>query len=174
VPPDSRPSQDLEPLAVQVVVRLRECGATLATAESLTGGLLAALITAVPGASAVFRGGIVAYASDLKADLLGVEEVLLAEQGPVHPDVARQMAAGVRRRLGADLGVATTGVAGPTEQSGRPVGTVWVGAADRRTVVAVDAASIGNRDAIRRATCHSALVTVLSRLVMEHPRPTPG
>lgn len=115
----------------RLVARLAELGWTLAVAESLTGGLVVAGIVAVPGASAVLRGGIVAYATDVKAALLGVDETLLAAHGPVHPRVARQMADGVRRTLGADgltadVGIATTGIAGPVSPDGQPVGTVHV------------------------------------------------
>ncbi|MEU7584474.1 CinA family protein [Streptomyces sp. NPDC041068] len=104
-------------------------GETLAVAESLTGGLVAAEITSVPGASKVFRGSVTAYATDLKRDVLGVDGTLLDERGAVDPEVARQMAAGVRKALGADWGIATTGVAGPDPQDGQAVGTVYVAVA---------------------------------------------
>ncbi|MET9548546.1 CinA family protein [Streptomyces sp. NPDC006627] len=104
-------------------------GETLAVAESLTGGLVAAEITAAPGASVVFRGSVTAYATDLKRDVLGVEGTLLDERGAVDPEVARQMAVGVRKALGADWGIATTGVAGPDSQDGKSVGTVFVAVA---------------------------------------------
>ncbi|CAM5535046.1 MULTISPECIES: CinA family protein [Streptomyces] len=114
-------------------LRLLEArGETLAVAESLTGGLVAAAVTAVPGASTVFRGSVTAYATELKARLLGVDEALLRARGAVDPEVARQMAQGVRRELGAEWGVATTGVAGPEPQDGRPVGTVYVAVAGPR------------------------------------------
>lgn len=115
----------------RLVERLTELGWTLGVAESLTGGLVVASIVSVAGSSNVLRGGIVAYATDLKASLLGVDETLLAAQGPVHPRVARQMAEGVRRavRKGgapADVGIATTGIAGPVSPDGQPVGTVHI------------------------------------------------
>jgi CDP-diacylglycerol--glycerol-3-phosphate 3-phosphatidyltransferase len=97
-------------------------GETLAVAESLTGGALAAAVVAVPGVSATFRGGVVAYATELKSELLGVDAALLAARGPVDPDVAVAMAEGVRERLGATWGLATTGVAGPDPQDGHPPG----------------------------------------------------
>ncbi|MET9482632.1 nicotinamide-nucleotide amidohydrolase family protein [Streptomyces sp. NPDC006638] len=112
--------------AARVLALLEERSATLAVAESLTGGLVAAELTSVPGASRSFRGSVTAYATDLKRDVLGVAAPLLAERGAVDPEVARQMAAGVRRVLGADWGAATTGVAGPEPQDGQPVGTVYV------------------------------------------------
>ena len=111
----------------ELVRELAEAGRTVAVAESLTGGQLAAAITAVPGASAVFRGSVTAYATDLKATLLGVDPELLARAGAVDAEVARQMAEGVRSRLGADFGLATTGVAGPLPQDGKAVGTVFLG-----------------------------------------------
>ncbi|MEU6826630.1 CinA family protein [Streptomyces atriruber] len=104
-------------------------GETLAVAESLTGGLVAAGITSVPGASKVFRGSVTAYATELKRDVLGVDGTLLDQRGAVDPEVARQMADGARRVLGADWGIATTGVAGPEPQDGQPVGTVYVAVA---------------------------------------------
>ncbi|MEV7195632.1 CinA family protein [Streptomyces sp. NPDC093510] len=104
-------------------------GETLAVAESLTGGLVAAEITSVAGASKVFRGSVTAYATELKRDVLGVDGTLLDERGAVDPEVARQMADGVRKVLGADWGLATTGVAGPDPQDGQPVGTVYVAVA---------------------------------------------
>jgi nicotinamide-nucleotide amidase len=101
-------------------------GETLAVAESLTGGLLGAALTEVPGVSATFRGGVVAYATELKAGLLGVDAALLARVGPVDPEVAARMAAGARERLRATYGLATTGVAGPDPQDGHPPGEVYV------------------------------------------------
>ncbi|GAA1872768.1 CinA family protein [Myceligenerans crystallogenes] len=99
---------------------------TLGVAESLTGGGVTSALVAVPGTSAVLRGGIVAYATDLKAGLLGVDAGLLAERGAVDPDVASQMAAGVRIATGADVGISTTGVAGPDPQDGNSPGVVYI------------------------------------------------
>jgi nicotinamide-nucleotide amidase len=99
---------------------------TIGVAESLTGGLVTAAMVEVPGASAVVRGGVVAYATELKQTLLGVEPGLLAERGAVDADVAEAMASGVRRATGADVGLATTGVAGPDAQDGKPPGLVFV------------------------------------------------
>ncbi|MEV6399344.1 nicotinamide-nucleotide amidohydrolase family protein [Streptomyces sp. NPDC051907] len=108
---------------------LAERGETLAVAESLTGGLVAAELTSVPGASRTFLGSVTAYATTLKRDLLKVDGTLLAERGAVDPEVAQQMAAGVRGMLGAAWGISTTGVAGPEPQDGQPVGTVFVAVA---------------------------------------------
>jgi competence/damage-inducible protein CinA-like protein len=116
---------------------LAERNATVAVAESLTGGLIGARLTAMPGSSATFAGGVIAYATPLKHALLGVPEDLLAAHGPVHPDVAAAMARGVRERVGASYGLAVTGVAGPEPQDGRPVGTVHVAVADSGGAVAV-------------------------------------
>lgn len=113
----------------ELVGRLVGLGESVGCAESLTGGLVVARLIETPGASAVVRGGLVAYATELKAALLGVDAALLAERGAVDPEVARQMALGARRVLGADWGLATTGVAGPDAQDGRPVGCVFVAVA---------------------------------------------
>ncbi|MET8680520.1 nicotinamide-nucleotide amidohydrolase family protein [Streptomyces sp. NPDC004647] len=141
-------------------------GQTLAAAESLTGGLVAAELTGAAGASKAFRGSVTAYASDVKRALLGVDGVLLAERGAVDPEVARQMATGVRRLLGADWGVSTTGVAGPEPQDGQPVGTVHVGVAgpcgtSRRLDLRLD----GDRAEIRRQTVQAALGLLLGELI---------
>jgi nicotinamide-nucleotide amidase len=115
-----------EHAAAEIIGLLAERGQSVAVAESLTGGLLAAALTSVPGASAAFRGGVVTYATDLKAAVLGVPADLLARHGAVHPDVAAAMAAGVRRLMGAAVGAATTGVAGPDPADDQPVGTVYI------------------------------------------------
>jgi len=110
-------------------------GLTVAAAESLTGGLLTAVLTEIPGSSAVIRGGLVVYATELKHRLAGVDEQLLAARGPVDPQVAAALAEGARRQCGADIGVGLTGVAGPDPQNGVPVGTWYcavVGPGDRR------------------------------------------
>lgn len=113
-------------LAADAIRLLADRRLTIAVAESLTGGLVAAALTSVPGSSTVFRGGIVAYATELKASLLDVPSGLLDAHGAVHPDVAAAMARGVRTRLGSSVGLATTGVAGPGPAEGKPAGTVFV------------------------------------------------
>jgi nicotinamide-nucleotide amidase len=105
--------------------QLRACEATVAVAESLTGGLLSATLTETPGSSTGFRGALVVYATDLKASLAGVGADLLRERGPVDPDVALALARGARARLGATYGIGVTGVAGPDQQDGKPVGLVY-------------------------------------------------
>jgi nicotinamide-nucleotide amidase len=137
---------------------LGERGETLAVAESLTGGLLAATIVDVPGASRAFRGGLVVYATDLKVSLAGVPADLLDARGPVDPDVAVALARGARRRCAADWGLGTTGVAGPDPQHGIPAGTVYVGLAGPGDVTRVRRLDLpGDRTAIRRATVEAAL-----------------
>ncbi|CAN5262680.1 CinA family protein [soil metagenome] len=150
--------------ASTLITALIERGLTIAVAESLTGGLVVAELVSVPGASAVVRGGVVAYATDLKAQLLGVDAELLAASGPVDPEVARQMADGVRQNLGADVGIATTGVAGPDPQGGHPVGEVWVGIAIGDRVTAHRLELGGDRAAIRRATVSESLARVMEGL----------
>ncbi|GAB3565651.1 CinA family protein [Spelaeicoccus albus] len=147
--------------ATDVLARLGTQQASIAVAESLTGGLLISALVDVPGASAVVRGGIVAYQTELKSALLGVDAELLASSGAVDARVAEQMASGVRTRLGADWGVATTGVAGPDPQDGHPVGTVFIG------VVCGDVRRTrrhefgGDRSAIRRQSVDAALQLLL-------------
>ncbi|MCF3964005.1 CinA family protein [Streptomyces fuscigenes] len=151
--------------AASVVARLTALGGTLAVAESLTGGLVAAAVTSVPGASRVLRGSVTAYATELKRDVLGVDGELLAERGAVDPDVARSMAAGVRRVLGADWGVATTGVAGPDRQDGHPVGTVHVAVAGPRGEEKVRSLRLnGGRADIRKESVRSVLALLLDEL----------
>jgi nicotinamide-nucleotide amidase len=160
-------------LVEQVLSRARYLRLTIAVAESLTGGQLAAAITAVPGASAVFRGSVTAYATDLKASVLGVDAVLLAEAGAVDAEVARQMAAGVRRVCRADVGVATTGVAGPQPQDGRPVGTVFVAVAGPDSVES-ERCAFGRREtgetdsALDRARIQRLSTSAALRLTLRH------
>ncbi len=162
--------------ATDVVRLLRVKGETVAVAESLTGGLVAAEITTVPGASRVFRGSVTAYATDLKHQLLGVDAALLARHGAVNAQVAAQMAVGVRKALGADWGLATTGVAGPEPQDGQPVGTVFVavdgpvgpdsGSAGGGKVEALRLN--GDRAEIRMESVRSVLALLLTELAGEH------
>jgi len=141
-----------------VVSELVSRGQTLAVAESLTGGLLAATLVEVPGVSKVFRGGLVVYATDLKATLAGVDQTLLAERGPVDPDVARELAAGAARVCGADWGLSTTGVAGPEPQDGVTVGTVFVGLTGPANVKRVLGLRLnGDRATIRAQAVAAAL-----------------
>ncbi|MEU6381225.1 CinA family protein [Streptomyces sp. NPDC046909] len=158
--------------ATEVVRLLTVRAETLAVAESLTGGLVAAEITAAPGASKAFRGSVTAYATELKHELLGVDATLLAERGAVDPQVAAQMAAGVRKALGAAWGIATTGVAGPEEQDGKPVGTVYVAVAgpDSELPGGEKVSSLrlnGDRAEIRMESVRSVLALLLQELAGE-------
>jgi nicotinamide-nucleotide amidase len=142
---------------------------TLGVAESLTGGMLTSELIRPPGASAVVVGGIVAYRTALKTSLLGVDPGLLTEHGPVHPEVARQMADRVRRAVAvdgrpADLGISTTGVAGPDSQSGCAPGTVFVGVAVGDSVEAIELHLDGTRDEIRVRTVREAVRALTERL----------
>ncbi|MEE4545490.1 CinA family protein [Streptomyces sp. V4-01] len=150
--------------AREVLGLLEARGWTLAVAESLTGGLVAAELVAVPGASNAFRGSVTAYATELKHRLLGVDADLLAARGAVDPQVARQMAEGVRNRLGADWGVSTTGVAGPDPQDGIPAGTVFVAVAGPDGTRESALRLTGDRTAIRTASVTAVLELLAGEL----------
>jgi nicotinamide-nucleotide amidase len=143
---------------------LRERGLTVACAESLTGGLLLAVLTAVPGASAVVRGGLVVYATDTKATLAGVPADLLRRHGPVHPEVAAALASGAADRCGAACGIGLTGVAGPDPQHGVEPGTVHIGVHAPFGVSVKTLQADGDRNAVRIAAVQGALAA-LRRLV---------
>ncbi|GAA4619151.1 CinA family protein [Saccharopolyspora hordei] len=136
---------------------LRRRGETVATAESLTAGLVAAALTDVPGASDVVRGGLVVYATDLKAELAGVDRDLLAERGAVDPRVAEMLADGARARCRADWGVGLTGVAGPDPQDGVAPGTVHLGFAGPSGATVHSVRLPGDRHAVRAAAVRVAL-----------------
>ncbi|WEV29659.1 nicotinamide-nucleotide amidohydrolase family protein [Streptomyces sp. 71268] len=141
-------------------------GESVAVAESLTGGLLAAALTDAPGASRSFRGSVTAYATEVKAGVLGVDEALLAARGAVDAEVAAQMARGVRRVVGADWALATTGVAGPEPQDGQPVGTVHIAVAGPHDASAATELQLaGNRAEIRARSVTSALELLQSELI---------
>ena len=144
-------------LAAPLLDRLRDAGLTLATAESLTGGLVGATLTAVPGSSDVYVGGVVSYAITLKTAVLSVPEALIEDHGVVSEECAVAMAEGVRALTGADLAVATTGVAGPGAQDGVPAGTVWVAVASDSEHEARGLTLAGDRDHVRRDACAAAL-----------------
>ncbi|WP_433834132.1 CinA family protein [Actinoplanes sp. CA-015351] len=157
--------------AAAVVHALVERRETLATAESLTGGLVAATIVEIPGVSAVFRGGLIVYATELKARLAGVPEKLLDERGPVDGDVAAALASGARERCGADWGLATTGVAGPEPQDGKPVGLVYVAVAGPGGTRVRELQLAGNRAAIRTESVTAVLQLLTDTL---HAAPAPA
>ncbi|AKT52204.1 CinA family protein [Arsenicicoccus sp. oral taxon 190] len=154
--------------AALLLAELRRRGLSVAAAESLTGGLVCAELVAVPGASRTVRGGVVAYAYAVKAALLGVSQEVLDTRGAVDPEVAEQMARGVRRACGADVGLATTGVAGPDPADGEPVGTVYVAVAVAQRCEVVRLQLEGDRAAIR-----AGAVAAVVRLAFETVRGEP-
>lgn len=149
---------------------LTDLGATLATAESLTGGRVAARVTSVPGSSAVYAGGVVSYQTEVKVRVLGVAAATVEEHGVVSAECAREMAAGARRLLRTTYAISTTGVAGPDRQEGREVGTVFVGVAGPGGVEAVELALDGDRATIQEATVDRAL-SVLADMISSDSRP---
>lgn len=153
--------------AKRVHLLLRAGGHTVATAESLTGGRLAARLTDVPGASETFLGGVVSYATELKTALLGVPPELVAEYGVVSAECARAMATGVRALTGASYALSTTGVAGPDTQEGRAPGTVYVGLAGPGLAEAVQLELSGDRTEIQEGTCRQALSLLAAVLEQE-------
>ncbi|MCU1423743.1 MAG: competence damage-inducible protein [Microbacteriaceae bacterium] len=168
---DRTRSDDAAALGRELIALLTERKLTVAVAESLTGGLLVAELIRTPGASAVVIGGVVAYNTAIKHSVLGVDADLLAGRGAVDADVARQMATGVRVALAvdgrpADVGIATTGVAGPQGQDGKPVGLVFLGVAFGSEVVVIPMQLSGDRDAIRSAVVSESLRRV-KRLLSE-------
>lgn len=153
-------------VSARLIQLARSRGRTLAVAESLTGGAVAAALVAQPGASAVLTAGIVAYTNEMKTALLGVDATLLAERGSVDADVAVAMADGVRRATGADLGLATTGVAGPEPHDGKAVGTVYLAVCGPGDAVPTveELALTGHRDEIRQQSTHDVLALALAGL----------
>ncbi|WP_460799425.1 CinA family protein [Microbacterium sp. GXF0217] len=155
--------------AAELVTLLTERGWTLGIAESLTGGAVSSAVVAVPGASVVLDGAVVAYATPVKHTMLGVDQALLDAHGPVHPRVAEQMADGVRTAVAvdgrhADVGIATTGIAGPASPDGQPVGTVHVGVATPDGVRSVSFRFGGDREEIRRQSVDAAISAALRML----------
>jgi len=162
-------SEPAASLSVEIIRMLTARHQTIAVAESLTGGLLTAELIRTPGASAVVLGGIVAYNTELKRTLLGVGADLLSTHGPVHPEVAAQMAAGVRTHLAvdgrpADIGISTTGVAGPGPEAGHPAGTVFLGFAIGTTVHSTQLGLTGDRDEVRAAVVRESLAALANLL----------
>ena len=143
---------------VEVLIqRLKDRNLTVSTAESCTGGLLGKAITDIPGSSAVYPGGIISYCNRIKHTLLDVDQKLLDTMGPVSEPVARQMAEGVRRLIGADLGLSVTGIAGPnSDDTGRPVGLVYVGASFGDRTVVREFRFDGDRGAVRAQAAEAA------------------
>jgi len=158
--------------ALRLVHVLADAGLTVATCESLTGGLVGATITSIPGASAVFRGGLITYASDLKAALAGVDAQWIAEHGVVNDTTARQMATGCAHTCQADLGLACTGVAGPDRQDGQRPGTVHIAVAHDAQVFTRQLSLSGERKAVRLGTV-SALLEFTCHVIREKIKDIP-
>jgi nicotinamide-nucleotide amidase len=160
----SEPEPPVGSPAAGVVHALAERGETLAVVESLTGGLLSSTIVEIAGASGVFRGALVVYATDLKSSLADVPADLLEDRGPVDPDVAVALAEGGRKRCGADWCLATTGVAGPEPQGGKPVGTVFVAVAGPPGSHVRELDLDGGRHAVRAGAVTAALRLLIEQL----------
>ena len=155
---------ELNAIATRAVALLKEQGLTVATAESCTGGMIAAAITDVAGASRVFGTGVVSYSCDCKRKLLGVSAATLEAEGAVCAATAGQMAAGVRRVGEADIGVSVTGEAGPIAAEHHPVGTVFIGLADGSGTIVEEHHFEGDRAAIRRQAAEAVLALLVRRL----------
>jgi nicotinamide-nucleotide amidase len=155
---------NLHHLAAQAVRQALESGRTVGTAESLTAGMVSAVLADTPGASGMLQGGVVAYQNSVKESVLEVPAGLLARAGSVDGDVAGAMAAGARTILGADVGLSTTGVAGPEAHDGKPVGTVYIGIATAAGTSAFEYAFHGSRAEIRGQACGAALERLLEAL----------
>jgi nicotinamide-nucleotide amidase len=148
---------NLHRIAGEAVAAAVGRGVTVATAESLTAGMVTAMLADTPGASAILRGGVVSYSNAVKRDVLHVPEELLDAVGSVDGDVAAAMAKGARSACGADLAVSTTGVAGPDEHDGKPVGTVYIGIATAQGSSSYPYSFEGTRAEIRALACEAAL-----------------
>lgn len=155
---------DTASLSAAIVSLLEVRRETVATAESLTGGLVCAALVDAPGASAVVNGGVIAYDARIKAELLSVNESMIASNGTVDAGVAHEMAEGVRDRLGATWGLSTTGVAGPDPAEGKPVGTVFIAVAGPEADAARALALSGDRRSIRDSTVVEVLSLLLATL----------
>ena len=160
--------------AADLVARLTASGQTVAVAESLTGGLVAAAFTDIAGASVVLRGGVVAYATDVKARVLGVDVTLLARAGSVDAEVAEQMASGVRSLMGATFGLSTTGVAGPDPVDDKPVGMVYVAVVGPGTSRVKALELSGDRAGIRAQSVLAVLALLAEELGAEVREEAPG
>lgn len=152
----------LEPSAVVALARARD--ATIATAESLTGGSVCVALAEVPGVSDVLRGGIVAYEAEVKHEVLGVDADTLEEHGPVSREVAQEMATGVRKVMGSTIGLATTGAAGPEPHGGKPPGTVWIAVDFDGRVTARELHIDGDRNAVTAGAVHALLACCIEVL----------
>mgnify|MGYP001186283727 CR=1 FL=1 len=160
------PRQSVE----EIVAQLTQQELTIATAESLTAGMLSSAIADVPGASAVLQGGVVAYNNSIKHRVLGVSADTLAARGAVDAETAKQMAAGVRQRFNADLGVSTTGVAGPDPSEGKAVGIVFIALSTSNSTAAKLLRFDGSRAHIRKSTVAASIQLVAEWLEQHNPK----
>ena len=165
--PDRVPGSDPMTLASALQAELFQRSQMLATAESLTGGRLGDVLSAAPGASDTYLGGVISYATEVKHSVLGVSEATIEEHGVVSGECAEEMAAGVRKLVGADWAVSTTGVAGPTKQEGKPVGLVFIGVAGPSGVLSRRFDFDGERAEIREKVVRTAIDLVLERVRAE-------
>ena len=154
-----------EHLEVRLGILLRERNWTVAVAETTTGGLISARIVSVPGSSAYYERGVIAYSALSKREMLGIDERVMDTCGAVSAEAARAMAKGVRKVSGADLGLAETGIAGPIRgRSPKPIGTAYIALAGAEGVVCRDFRFDGERDAIRNAISDAALQMVIEAI----------
>jgi nicotinamide-nucleotide amidase len=153
-----------DPLAELVIKQLKKAGKTLSVAESITGGGLGAAITSVPGSSDVFLGGVISYSDSSKLKILEVAKSILKKESAVSEAAAKAMAESVRIKFKSDYAISTTGVAGPGKAYGQKAGTVWIGIASKKEVIAVALFLTGDRVAVRNATIESAFAT-FSRII---------
>lgn len=160
----------MESPAEALVRALRASGDSVATAESLTGGRLAARLTEVPGSSVVYAGGVVSYQTHIKVEVLGVPQDVVETYGVVSAECARAMADGARRLLGTAYALSTTGVAGPDRQEGKPVGTVFVGLAGPGGTEALALDLTGDRSQIQDATVDQAVAALAGELAAARSR----
>lgn len=158
----------MDDMAGRLHAELLARGLTVATAESLTGGSVAALVSSVPGASTTFVGGVVSYATEVKRELLGVSDDTVQRHGAVSARCAAEMATGARALLTVDFAVSTTGVAGPTDQEGKPVGLVYIGVAGPWEVETFELQLAGDRESIRAEATRRAVAALL-RVVAHQP-----
>jgi PncC family amidohydrolase len=152
-----------------VVAEMNRRGLSLSVAESVTGGLINSFLTDVPGASAVLQGGVVAYSSAMKSKVLGVSQELIEKEGVVSAATASAMAQAVRRLCSTDIGLATTGEAGPQAATDAPVGTVFIGLAVGEETYTFERRYFGDREIIRRRSSLAA-IDILRRHLLEQPQ----
>ncbi len=157
--------QDLLSLSSDIGQLLIENNLTIATAESCTGGLLGHYLTGVSGSSAYFLGGVIAYSNRIKEQMLGVQSQTLLQHGAVSEETACEMAAGIQKKFEADIGLSTTGIAGPTGGTPtKPVGLVWIGISTKTTTQAFECHFKGSRNEVKTGTVKEILTRLLDHL----------